>query len=141
MIYQVQSQEAYDVLMVHLESLGYKWRNGDSLVDCNFFPDMQKNEYIVADGKYMSVSIQEKKEQETEKTEDDKVNHPNHYKQYSQEVIDTIEEVSSQYPGNVGYSVGNAIKYIFRAPFKGNNVEDLKKAVWYLNRAIEKLEE
>lgn len=72
---------------------------------------------------------------------EDNVNHPSHYKQYSQEVIDTIEEVTSQYPGAVGYLVGNAIKYIFRAPFKGNNVEDLKKAVWYLNRAIEKLEE
>lgn len=59
---------------------------------------------------------------------EDNVNHPNHYKQYSQEVIDTIEEVTSQYLGAVGYSVGNAIKSIFRAPFKGNNVEDLKKS-------------
>jgi hypothetical protein len=40
----------------------------------------------------------------------------------------------------LGYHLGNAVKYISRAGKKGTNqgLEDLKKAQWYLNRAIEK---
>ncbi len=62
------------------------------------------------------------------------VNHPNHYNIGGIEVIDFIES------WNLGFSLGNAIKYIARAPYKNNELEDLKKAKWYINREIEKLE-
>lgn len=70
---------------------------------------------------------------------EDLVNHPLHYNQYSQEVIDTIEEVTANMPISVAYHVGNAIKYLFRAPFKGKMKQDIEKAVWYLERALTKL--
>jgi hypothetical protein len=69
----------------------------------------------------------------------DIINKPNHYTYGDIETIDFVEQVTSAYPTNIAFSIGNAIKYIARAPFK-NGVEDLKKAVWYLNRAIKKWE-
>lgn len=73
---------------------------------------------------------------------DDMVNSPNHYKQYDSidgEVIDLIEEVERAYPLGLGYCIGNALKYILRAPFKGNMKQDLQKAIYYLERAVSKL--
>jgi hypothetical protein len=66
----------------------------------------------------------------------DAVNHPPHYKDGGIETIDYIEAKG------LGYHLGNAVKYISRAGKKGTNqgLEDLKKAQWYLNRAIEKNE-
>lgn len=60
----------------------------------------------------------------------DKVNHPSHYNKGIYEVINVIED------WNLGFNLGNAVKYIARANHKGNKVEDLKKAAWYLDRAI-----
>ena len=65
----------------------------------------------------------------------DNVNHPSHYKMGGIETIDFIEAKS------LGYHLGNVIKYITRADHKGNRLEDLKKAQWYLNRAISKIEQ
>lgn len=67
----------------------------------------------------------------------DEVNHPKHYNSYSFEVVDVIDEVVPNYPASYSGHIQNAIKYIFRAPFKGTLKEDLNKAVWYLNHAIE----
>lgn len=61
----------------------------------------------------------------------DPVNHPPHYKAGGIETIDFIEAK------RLGYHLGNVIKYITRAYHKGG-MEDLLKAQWYLNRAIEK---
>lgn len=58
------------------------------------------------------------------------VNHPSHYNAGNLEVIDVIED------WNLGFSLGNAIKYIARAEHKGTQIQDLKKAAWYLNREI-----
>lgn len=67
---------------------------------------------------------------------DDPVNHPAHYTDGSIEVIDFIEDK------NLGFHLGNAVKYIARAGKKDpeKTIEDLKKAVWYLNRRIAQLE-
>ena len=65
---------------------------------------------------------------------EDKVNHPSHYKIGGIETIDFIEAK------NLGYNLGNVVKYITRADHKGNKLEDLKKAQWYLNRAVTTLE-
>lgn len=66
---------------------------------------------------------------------DENVNHPSHYTDGSIEVIDFIEDK------NLGFHLGNAIKYISRAGKKDKNktVEDLQKAIWYIDRYIEKL--
>jgi hypothetical protein len=64
----------------------------------------------------------------------DNVNHPEHYKTGGIETIDFIEAKS------LGYHLGNVVKYVTRADHKGNRLEDLKKAQWYLKRAISNLE-
>ena len=65
------------------------------------------------------------------------VNHPSHYggKDNPCEVIKVIE---AHY---LGFNLGNTIKYILRADRKGRRSEDLKKALWYLNREVSRLEE
>jgi len=60
------------------------------------------------------------------------VNEPPHYKMGGIETIDFIE--AKQF----GYNLGNVVKYISRADFKGSHYEDLLKARWYLNREIAK---
>lgn len=65
---------------------------------------------------------------------DDMVNHPPHYKTGGIETIDFIEAK------NLGYNLGNVVKYISRADHKDNKLDNLKKAQWYLNRAVSKLE-
>ena len=61
----------------------------------------------------------------------DNVNHPPHYKAGGIETIDFIEAKS------LNYNLGNVIKYITRADLKGNKLEDLQKAQWYLNREVQ----
>lgn len=58
----------------------------------------------------------------------DPVNHPSHYNKGSIEVIDLVED------RRLGFSLGNAVKYICRADGKGNEIQDLQKAAWYLKR-------
>ena len=64
----------------------------------------------------------------------DNVNHPPHYTSHPSK-IECIEVVE-----HLTYCLGNAIKYIWRSENKGRQIEDLQKAVWYLNREIERLE-
>lgn len=56
------------------------------------------------------------------------VNHPPHYQGSKMEVIDIIEDF------NLDFCLGNAVKYILRAGKKGDRLEDLNKAIWYLER-------
>lgn len=60
----------------------------------------------------------------------DLVNHPPHYKAGGIETIDFIEAK------DLNFRLGNVIKYVARAEKKGNPLEDLKKAKWYLEREI-----
>ena len=62
------------------------------------------------------------------------VEHPDHYNWGCSEVIDAIES------WELNFSRGNAVKYIARAGHKNDELEDLKKAAWYINREIERLE-
>ena len=63
----------------------------------------------------------------------DPVNHPAHYTDGQIEVIDFIEDKQ------LGFHLGNAIKYICRAGKKdpAKTTEDLNKAVWYIRRYIQ----
>lgn len=69
--------------------------------------------------------------------ENDPVNHPSHYTDGKIEVIDFIEDKK------LNFHLANAVKYISRAGKKdpSKEIEDLKKARWYLDRYIQKLEE
>lgn len=69
------------------------------------------------------------------------VNHPKHYNQGKYETIDIIEDAVLGYEVDEIPSIANVIKYIIRAPFKGNKLQDLKKALWFLERVISKNEQ
>lgn len=60
----------------------------------------------------------------------DSVNHPAHYTQGKYEVIDVIDD------WKLGFYEGQVIKYVARAKHKGEELEDLEKAQFYLNRYI-----
>lgn len=60
----------------------------------------------------------------------DTVEHPHHYTFGGIEIIDAIEA------WELGFHLGNVVKYVARAPHKGCYLEDLRKARWYLNRQI-----
>ena len=61
----------------------------------------------------------------------DPVNNPKHYTEHPSgvECIKITE--------HMGFCLGNAMKYIWRADLKNDSIEDLKKASWYINREIE----
>lgn len=67
------------------------------------------------------------------------IDHPSHYNGGKLEVIDIIED--QNFPQHVAFHLGNAIKYICRAGKKTlDPLPDLRKAAWYLARAISHLE-
>ena len=63
---------------------------------------------------------------------DDPVNHPKHYTDHPSgvECIQITEHMN--------FCLGNAVKYIWRADLKHDAIEDLKKAIFYINREIER---
>lgn len=63
---------------------------------------------------------------------DDLVNHPKHYTSHPSgvECIQITEHMN--------FCLGNALKYIWRADEKGLTIEDLEKAIWYINREIQR---
>lgn len=63
----------------------------------------------------------------------DNVNHPKHYTSHPSgvECIEITEHMN--------FNLGNATKYVWRASLKGKEVEDLKKAIWYLEREIARI--
>lgn len=63
----------------------------------------------------------------------DMVNEPPHYKSGGMEAIDVIEAFFAD-----NFHLASAFKYLARAGKKGDYVEDLEKAVWYLHRVIER---
>ena len=65
----------------------------------------------------------------------DPVSAPPHYNTGNIECIDAIEQSMTPHAFK-GYCKGNALKYIWRMSYKGKPVEDLRKAVWYLERLI-----
>ena len=65
----------------------------------------------------------------------DPVNHPSHYNAHPSgiECIQITE--------HMGFNLGNAIKYVWRADLKNDAIEDLRKAAWYINREIQRREQ
>ena len=64
----------------------------------------------------------------------EKVDHPAHYNQGDIEVIDFIES------WNLNFNLGSAIKYITRCEYKEDKITDLKKAIWYIQREMQRTE-
>ena len=64
----------------------------------------------------------------------DVINNPKHYTNHPSgiECIQITE--------HMGFCLGNAIKYLWRSDLKNDAVEDMKKAIWYINREIERRE-
>lgn len=88
---------------------------------------------------------QEINEQDSNETETDNVNHPSHYTQGSVEVIDILEQqanimAESGVDARAIPSITNALKYLCRFQSKGTAVQDIDKAIWYLNRAKQYLD-
>lgn len=76
----------------------------------------------------------EEKEKQQEPREPELISHPSHYNFGSLEVIDIIED------WRLGFHEGNAVKYILRAKHKGAEIQDLNKAIWYLQRRVSNIE-
>ena len=62
------------------------------------------------------------------------IDHPQHYKGNKFEVIDIIEDYE------LGFNLGNAVKYLLRAGKKDSIKQDLEKAIWYIKRENDRLE-
>ena len=65
----------------------------------------------------------------------DAVEHPQHYTFGAIEVIDAIEA------WQLGFHLGNVVKYVARSARKGSYLEDLRKARWYLDREIQRAQD
>ena len=66
--------------------------------------------------------------------QDDAVNHPVHYRSHAS----GIECI--QVTRHMSFNLGNVVKYLWRANFKGSAVQDLRKAAWYLADEIARLD-
>ena len=84
----------------------------------------------------MKKRKEENLRKEVEKPRKETVDHPEHYggKENPYEVIKVIEA------WRLGFNLGNCLKYLYRSDKKGNRLEDLKKALWYLNRETSRVE-
>ena len=101
----------------------------------DLFPEVIEENYDIIFGKES-----ETKEEKVEKKAEDMVNHPSHYTSGGVECIDAITAALSKYDDPVdAWLVGQVIKYLWRAPLKGKYDEDIKKAQFYLNRLVEKI--
>ena len=89
---------------------------------------VEQNTDIDLDSLLMQAITQ--KNLQTFSNPEDPVNHPAHYTKHASgvECIQITE--------HMGFCLGNAIKYIWRADLKNDALEDLKKAMWYLEREI-----
>ena len=92
--------------------------------------ELTPNENIERANKYL-IERANKYLMEVNKTiPTDNVNNPTHYNTGTIEVIEVIED------WKLNFNLGNAIKYIGRCEHKNNKKEDIKKAIWYLEREL-----
>ena len=97
--------------------------------------DIEKNYEIIFG------NAEDTEENKVEEKTEDMVNHPSHYTHGGVECIDAITSALSSYEDSVdSWLVGQVIKYLWRAPLKDKYEEDIKKAQFYLNRLVEKID-
>lgn len=88
------------------------------------------------EGKTERMGLDKQSNDVQQRKRKDNVNSPSHYNFGDIEVVDFIDQVTKHYNSDVAYHIGNAIKYISRAPHK-NGKEDVAKAKWSIERAFE----
>ena len=102
-------------------------------------PMLQNDMYMWSNDSQYSVAYNDEENENwqstlEERSKNNTVNHPSHYNQIAGiECIDVARHFS--------FSLGSAIKYIWRCYHKGATIEDLQKAVWYLQDEIKMLQE
>lgn len=71
----------------------------------------------------------------------DLINHPLHYTSGDAKCSSCKKEIECiDVVRNMSFNLGNAIKYIWRFDHKGAAIDDLKKALWYIEDEIKKRE-
>ena len=89
----------------------------------------------------MIAGIGEVCEPTTSTTSNDPVNHPSHYTTGGIECIDALNAMMQGYKtADTGALAWQIVKYIWRAPLKGNMAQDIRKAKFYLDRLLAKVE-
>ena len=92
--------------------------------------ELTSNENIERANKYLIERANKYLNKINETSPTDNVNNPSHYNVGTIEVITVIED------WKLNFNLGNAIKYIGRCEHKNNKKEDIKKAIWYLEREL-----
>ena len=124
-VYTLMSQARKKLNMVKVPRVGWKLKTR---------MQSTRDQKIVNPVIYETIAVMTTNESVVDKlTTTDNVNHPAHYKVGGIETIDFIEAKK------LNYNIGNVVKYLTRAEHKGNTLEDLNKARWYLNREIASL--
>lgn len=106
------------------------------------YHNSSRNGYSIFDGTYIATKEDTYQNGEssyatsvnTQTCENDSVNHPEHYTYGKIECIDYITDKQFD------FCLGNAVKYITRAGHKQDAIEDLRKAIWYIEKEIEVLQ-
>ncbi len=130
---------AWDIIKEAIKNMKLPKQNCDK---CDLYGECDHQGAYQKDGKWcyegkkeviepLVDSTQQMEEEELKKEE--MVDHPKHYNMGKFEVIDVIED------WKLGYHLGDALKYIARSPHKNNQIEDLRKAIWYIDRKIKKI--
>ena len=138
--------ETSDIVYANRE---VKWEDGRA---CEIAPKPYSRIELTIDSEKMMDNLRKhfeelagiKSSDEPEEEPDDSadmVQKPPHYNKFSFQPIDIIAEVTNYYEGSTAFHIGTVLKYLCRAPFKGKLLEDLKKASYYLTRAIEEMED
>lgn len=96
------------------------------IVVLNYEDDIKQQDQYITDLKRQVEYLQHK-----EMSMNDNINHPKHYTSHPSgiECIQITEHMD--------FCIGNAIKYLWRAGGKNDEIEDLKKAIWYIQRKID----
>lgn len=135
------------------EDIGNRWRmadDGDGIVCpncgkdfCTMVYEPDEFKYCPNCGKPLMLPVEYSEDvgdpATATDTPTDSVNHPEHYTQGGVECIDAIKAATAGLEGIQAFCAGNAIKYIWRHHRK-NGAEDLDKAIWYIKRLKEEIE-
>ena len=101
----------------------------------SLLPSVTQHAFVGKGGEEGCVHCTAARTDPVHQTDAGNVDHPSHYG--GDQAYETIKVIEAW---QLGFSLGNAVKYISRAGKKGDEIEDLKKARWYLERRISQLE-
>ncbi len=84
----------------------------------------------------LAINMEWPPEEMVEMPARDMINSPAHYKRNGIEAVDLIEHAIEDFPPIEAYHIATVLKYLLRAPYKGNKQDDIKKAHWHLSRLV-----